>query len=277
MKVVFIFTFSILAALSFFSCDSMDQPTDFESYEQRTQRADYGDYNIRFPWMGIKDIKVTTIEYTSIETKKDPIPLDMEIFYPGDFDFSRKVPALIMPVVKRETMYGDMVDRAVMFASFGIPVIAVNYLQISKQMIADNYSDALAFLIKNGKTLGIDSSNLAIFDAGGEVLITTEALSKIDPQLTDNIKYGLFFYGTIGKKNLETFPSHIKTVFYSGELIKKLNLEIEEVVTELSERGSDSKLITLAGRNYMFEYNNADDEIKEVLTDMIMEMKREIE
>ena len=132
-------------------------------------------------------------------------------------------------------------------------------------MILDNFSSLLQFIKNNDEDLGIDSNHIAIFDAGGEVLITTEALAALDLELSKGIVYGLFFYGSIDEKIISTFPQHIETVFYSGELIKTLNDELDNVVNSLKERGSTSELFILQGRNYMFEYNNNDQEVEEIL------------
>lgn len=167
-------------------------PPDMRLAGEIMQEYD-GSAAVKYTLPGMEDVLVANVEY------KDG--LNMDIYYPPDFDFRSTAPVVVFPLsYADEQIYQwfglDKLKNMEPYVTWGpllgvSGMIAVTY---ETDYPYDDFHDVMNFIFERSEEYGFDRTNIGIWACSSNPLIALEILSDKHHEWGENVKCGVLYY-----------------------------------------------------------------------------------
>ena len=213
----------------------------------------------------MKSVKIFTIYFNSENDEKRKA----ELYYPPDYDFKTKIPALILFAVKKYPMdRGSYVSWAEILATKGI--VAITY---EAPDYINDFKHLLDYILNNKNYLSINKNKIGVMAFCGAL----NRYFSIDYKeiIKYNLSYGVFFSGTIPSPNKYKF-SYPLLIVNSGKDYKVCTHSFLRFKKEADKLGIKYKMIDYPDGIHRFDAFQPTEESKEIIKMMLEEINNDL-
>lgn len=121
--------------------------------------------------------------------------LTMDVYYPPDFDFRSKLPAVVFVnggAIPKYRDWGQCISWGQLTAASGL--IAITY-DTRRESTLNDIDDLMNYIRKNGGALGIDSERIGLWSCADYVWVAQTALVDTSREYQRNLRCAVFYYG----------------------------------------------------------------------------------
>ena len=169
--------------------------------------------------------------------------LTMDVYYPPDFDFRSKLPAVVF-VNGGSVVYGVPTDfRDVgQFISWGQLTAASGLIAITHdnevQDALNNFDDLMNYIHKKGGSFGIDSKRIGLWSRYPHASVAQSALMDTSQEYQRNLRCAVFYYSglDIGEPTVKEWRRDVPQLVVKGGLdLAQRNSWIDQYIAKARE------------------------------------------
>jgi len=198
--------------------------------------------------------------------------LTMDVYYPPDFDFRSRLPAVVF-VNAGITPHGPELKDSGQGISWGqltaaSGLIGVTYDSRDGGNAPDNLHDLMKYIRENGGSLRIDSKRIGLWSCWEHVWVAQSVLMDTSQEYQRDLRCAVFYYGGLdtGEPTVKEWRRDVpQFVVKAGQCPPWINTWLDEYVVKAREMGIPLEFVEYEEAGPFFDYAMDTDRSREII------------